>query len=269
MYQLSMSQGYTGIERHTPKNLAVAVVLGEAINSTNTHVSAKQFFKILHIQFIIEKLITGFHTCSDLQHGICIKFKIERTPQYVNGLLNEVMTYYKYNNGTNYCVEKYNLLLDKIRKDQERLNDNYNVEFEKDERYNCWFFVFPEEIEEKPPLKLVPQLKPAPTRDSLVAKPELRAVTPINQVISKVQNDEFNDPSYVYFKHLFDEVKAAQTDNTVEFFFPLLNNYLSYSMDDLMGTLEKFEETTLLQFTIIPQQSQYQCICQLLNILSE
>jgi hypothetical protein len=261
MFQLSTSQSYIGIEKETPRNLAIAIVIGENIDSHNKHISSNKYYKILHIQFIVEKLLTGFHNCNDLHHGLCIKFKVERTPQYVRNLVNELMIFYRYNNGTNYCVEKYNLLLDKIRRDQNRINEKFNIIIEKDEYNGSYYYSFPveeDEIYRSKPLQIVPKLKVVPP---LEPQSELRSV-PVSPKIS-------DNPNYDYFLHLFKLVCNRKSENIVEFLFPVLNQYLSYSMNDLMGTIENFEETTTLQFTIISEKDQWTCICKLLNILSE
>ncbi len=275
MYQTSTSQNNSGIEKQTPKNLAIAIILGDdVIKKGDININSKQYYKILYIQFIIEKLIIGFHNCTELQHGLTIKFKIHRSTQFVNGLLNQVMKFYQYNNGTNYCVEKYHLLLDKIRKDQARLNDKYDVEIKKHEKYNKYFLVYEDnEVLPKTQLKLVPQLITTP--QTIIQKPAINNVTPISQSIplSKINNSSSNikcdQPNYIYFDYLFQNVKQTKQIETIEFLFPLLNQYLSYALDDLLGTLENFEETTLLQFTIIDSNLQYKCICQLLIILSD
>jgi hypothetical protein len=261
MYQMSTSQSYIGIERETPRNLAIAIVIGDNIDSHNKSISSNKYYKILHIQFIVEKLLTGFHNCNDLHHGLCIKFKVERTPQYVRNLVNELMIFYRYNNGTNYCVEKYNLLLDKIRRDQNRINQKFNIVIEKDEYNGSYFYSFPVDEEELTPTK------------PLHIVPKLKVVPPLNQQeVSKpveLSPKASESPNYDYFLHLFKLVSERKSDNIVEFLFPVLNQYLSYSMNDLMGTLENFEETTTLQFTIISEKDQWTCICKLLNILSE
>jgi hypothetical protein len=262
MFQMSHSQSYIGIEKETPRNLAIAIVIGDNIDSHNKSISSTKYHKILHIQFIVEKLLTGFHNCNDLHHSLCIKFKIERTPQYVRNLVNELMIFYRYNNGTNYCVEKYNLLLDKIRRDQNRINEKFNIEIHKDEYNGSYYYTYPEdEVESYPtkPLHIVPKLKVVPPIEHIEPAPTAKINTPI----------ESDSPNYDYFLYLFRLVTKRKSENVVEFLFPVLNQYLSYSMDDLMGTLENFEETTTLQFTIIGEKDQWTCICKLLNILSE
>ena len=262
MNQLSLQPNYTGIDKETPRSLAIAVVIGEDEFAPNSYVSAKKFFKVLHVQYIIEKLLTGFFTCTDINSGLCIKFKVERTSQYVTSLLNQVMTYFGYNNGTNYTIEKYHLLLDKIRKNQDALNQKYDLIFEKDERYNCWYLVEkPVEVDiepEKPRLQLVPKLN---SPNSHVIQTTNSGTQPIQTTIANI------DHNYDYFDYLLKLAIKNQQDNTIEFLFPLLNNYVSYSMNDLLGSIESFGNITLLQFQSLDTSKQYKCICQLLNIM--